>query len=245
MKKLFTKNNLYILIILIILAVSAVVRPNLISKGKEEVPPEQKGKTVVTVWMKESPDSETRKYQVDRYNKNNKDNIFIDFETYDKDYYNLLRTSLAAKQKPDIFEYAYYELVKNDEILNLNKLNVDQDRVGKDNFLYYNGEPMGAKISESNVKLIWNKQILKEAGLDPNKMPQTWNDVLEYSKKIKERFPDITPFEFPADTWGELKYSVGEASAAKGSIYSTFWNYKDGKYEFDYAKDILNIYSFL
>ena len=102
---------------------------------------------------------------------------------------------------------------------------------------------MGVKIFGNNVKFVWNKEMLKGAGLDPESQPKTFDELLDYSIKIKKAYPDVIPFEFPAYTYGELKISIGEASVNKGSIYTTFWDYKNAKYNFDYAKDILNIYN--
>ncbi len=43
-----------------------------------------------------------------------------------------------------------------------------------EDFVYFNGDPIGVRLSEENVKFIWNKEIFKKVGLDPNKPPQNW-----------------------------------------------------------------------
>ena len=36
------------------------------------------------------------------------------------------------------------------------------------------------------MAFIWNKKIFKKAGLDPEKPPATWADVVKYSAQIKK-----------------------------------------------------------
>jgi ABC-type glycerol-3-phosphate transport system substrate-binding protein len=42
------------------------------------------------------------------------------------------------------------------------------------------------------IPFVWNKQLFKQAGLDPNKGPKTWAEFLADAKKIKAK--GITPF---------------------------------------------------
>jgi multiple sugar transport system substrate-binding protein len=42
-------------------------------------------------------------------------------------------------------------------------------------------------VSSSNLGLFWNKRLFKEAGLDPEKPPKTWEELVEYSEQIKEK----------------------------------------------------------
>ena len=45
----------------------------------------------------------------------------------------------------------------------------------------------GIPFQRSTIVLYWNKEMFKEAGLDPNKPPATWNDMLEYAQKLTKR----------------------------------------------------------
>ena len=245
MKKTFSKYGVYILIIIVVLASSISYKVVLYNKGKHEAEAEsdKAGKDIVTVWMKDTADSETRGYQVDKFNKQNKNNIYIDFKTCkNDDYSNMLRISLAADKKPDIFQYGYFDLIKRDQLLSLDEVGLDTDKLNKDNIFYYNKTPYGVRLSGNSVKFAWNKDIFKSSGLDPEKGPKNWDEVIEYASKIKAAHPEVVPFEFPLYTFNELKISIGEPSVGLGSIYTTFWDYKKGEYNFDYAKDILNVY---
>lgn len=93
---------------------------------------------MVTLWLRNKGDYEVRKYEIDKFNKENKDDIYVDLKVYANDYFNLLRMSLATDTKPDIFQYGYYELVKDNTVMNLNELNLNKNSINDNNILYFN-----------------------------------------------------------------------------------------------------------
>jgi sn-glycerol 3-phosphate transport system substrate-binding protein len=46
------------------------------------------------------------------------------------------------------------------------------------------GKTWGVPFQRSTVVQYWNKEMFKEAGLDPNKPPQNWKELLETGKKL-------------------------------------------------------------
>ncbi|HOO33085.1 MAG TPA: ABC transporter substrate-binding protein [Thermotogota bacterium] len=42
-------------------------------------------------------------------------------------------------------------------------------------------------VSSSNLGLFWNKDLFREAGLDPETPPTTWEEIVEFSQIIKEK----------------------------------------------------------
>ena len=64
------------------------------------------------------------------------------------------------------------------------------------------------------MALIWNADIFKRAGLDPDKPPATWDDVVTYSKQIHDKLgiagyglvarknAGNTPYRFMPQLWG-------------------------------------------
>ena len=244
LKKIPFKFKVYIILVLVFLGMAYAYKFKLVESARIiEETDENKGKTIISVWLKDSAQADTRREQLERYNEENKDNIFIALNIEGKSYDNLLKTALATSDKPDIFEYGYSDLYRYDKMMDMKQFGLDMDKIGKENFIYYKKKPMGVKILGNNVKLIWNKDMLKGAGIDPESQPETFDELLDYGIKIKKAYPNVIPFEFPATTMGELQISIGEMSVNKGSIYTTFWDYKTGKYNFEYAKGILNTYS--
>ncbi|WP_332680700.1 ABC transporter substrate-binding protein [Bosea sp. (in: a-proteobacteria)] len=52
------------------------------------------------------------------------------------------------------------------------------------------GKTWGIPFQRSTVVLYWNKELFKEAGLDPEKPPTTWAEQLEFAKKLTKRDAD-------------------------------------------------------
>ncbi len=49
------------------------------------------------------------------------------------------------------------------------------------------GKTWGIPFQRSTIVLYWNKELFKEAGLDPNKPPASWQEMLEYAQKLTRR----------------------------------------------------------
>jgi sn-glycerol 3-phosphate transport system substrate-binding protein len=49
------------------------------------------------------------------------------------------------------------------------------------------GKVWGIPFQRSTIVLYWNKEAFKEAGLDPNRAPATWNEMVEYARKLTKR----------------------------------------------------------
>ncbi|MGE0715813.1 MAG: ABC transporter substrate-binding protein [Alphaproteobacteria bacterium] len=49
------------------------------------------------------------------------------------------------------------------------------------------GKTWGVPFQRSTVVLYWNKEAFKEAGLDPEKPPATWDEQVEMAKKLTKR----------------------------------------------------------
>ncbi len=49
------------------------------------------------------------------------------------------------------------------------------------------GKTWGAPFQRSTIVMYWNKEAFKEAGLDPEKPPATWDELVEDGKKLTKR----------------------------------------------------------
>ena len=43
-------------------------------------------------------------------------------------------------------------------------------------------------IKNNNSFMIWNKDMFKEAGLDPENPPETWDELIDASQKLTKDF---------------------------------------------------------
>lgn len=237
--------RVYSILVVVLLLTSLILLATSIriQRNKSEYPELAEGKSIVSIWLKESYYSESIGSVVDKYNNENNDNIYIDYHTYAEDYFNLLRLAMMTKDKPDIFQFGFYDFLKKEELFTLNEIGIDYSKALDNNVFYYKGKPMGVKVAGNTVKFIWNKDMFEKAGLDPERGPRNWDDVIKYARVIKEKIPQVIPFEFPAAGFYDLKVSIGETSVNQGDIYTSFWDYKNGKYDYNYSKEILEIYN--
>ena len=87
----------------------------------------------------------------------------------------------------------------------------------------WKGRTFGVPTNNETMALIWNAAIFKEAGLDPEKGPATWDDLVAFSKQIKDKTgkngyglvarvnAGNTPFRFMPELWAMGGGALDEA----------------------------------
>src|SRR5437773_1881862 len=88
-----------------------------------------------------------------------------------------------------------YTLIDEDAIVPFNDLAVSADDQAWIKSFYpafmansqTGGKVWGIPFQRSTIVLYWNKEAFKEAGLDPNRPPGTWKEMLEYAQKLTKR----------------------------------------------------------
>ena len=90
----------------------------------------------------------------------------------------------------------------------------------------WEGTGYGIPTNNETMALIWNAKIFEDAGLDPEKPPATWADVVAYSKQIHDKLGIAgyglvakqnhgnTPFRFMPTIWAFGGGALDEASEA-------------------------------
>jgi multiple sugar transport system substrate-binding protein len=104
--------------------------------------------------------------------------------------------------------------------------NVDEFWPGALKSVTWKGKTFGVPTNNETMALIWNSGIFRDAGLDPESPPATWDDVVAYSRKIKEKtgkngFGMVarvnagnTPFRFMPQLWAYGGGALDEAEAS-------------------------------
>lgn len=88
-----------------------------------------------------------------------------------------------------------YSLIDEDAIVPWDELiKTDADRAWLKSFFagfmensQTGGKTWGVPFQRSTIVLYWNKEMFKEAGLDPNKAPANWNEMVDYAKKLTRK----------------------------------------------------------
>lgn len=90
----------------------------------------------------------------------------------------------------------------------------------------WDGTGYGIPTNNETMGFIWNAKIFEDAGLDPEKPPATWDDVVAYSKQIHDNLgisgyglvakqnAGNTPFRFMPQLWAYGGGALDETSAA-------------------------------
>ncbi|WP_238882191.1 ABC transporter substrate-binding protein [Clostridium sp. YIM B02551] len=239
----FVKRNIKFFIFFFVMLVGAIVYKNYMQIGdvKDTDDPLMKGKEVVNVWLYKDDSSGTFEYLANNFNAENND-IYIKTNMYDKNYANILKTTMVNSDKVDIAQYGFYQMFTNNELLNLNDIGL-YNKQDRDPYFYYDGEPYGIKISSNIVKIIWNKDMLKKYGIGADSAPKTWNELISICEKLKSKDQSIIPLQLELKNIEDVKAIFGEPSAINDkNVYASLWSNKDGKYSLDSMKDIISVY---
>jgi ABC-type glycerol-3-phosphate transport system substrate-binding protein len=134
---------------------------------------------------------------VNEFNKNNKDNIFVKTEFIGE--YATLNQKIAAAVFAEIpphiaqvFETWTLKLKNEEAIVALDKY-MDSAEVGIDKNdivpallknVTIDGKVYSMPFNKSISALYYNKRLFAAAGLDPEKPPVTWDEFIEYGKKL-------------------------------------------------------------
>jgi multiple sugar transport system substrate-binding protein len=201
-------------------------------------PLDYKGK--LSFWYS-GPDASTPKVSVDKFNEfwaawketypgiplNDGDNLQnISYaELLDK-----LRTATAGGAGPDMLRLQILGGVEFAAKGYLQEINLADFGYKPENFwsgalksCTWNNKIYGVPTNNETMAFIWNKKVFERAGLDPNKAPATWADVVSYSKAIKDKtgkwgFGMVarvnhgnTPFRFMPILWAYGSGALDEA----------------------------------
>lgn len=131
---------------------------------------------------------------VDNYNKTNTDNIEIQMDIMPNDQLQQkLPAAIATGTAPDLVLFGVENIapyVSNDSLVDISDF-WDVTGVDKSNILenvlelsHVDGKLYGTPMQYNVSYLYWNKDLFKEAGLDPEKAPATLEELTEYAVKL-------------------------------------------------------------
>lgn len=206
------------------------------------------GKTVVNVWTEDRHDQEYVEQMIDKYNKENSDNIEIKQTVITEDYGNMLSLAYNGGTAPDISGFSVSSTPLNQFadtgiFLPLNEFIDADEEYQKVNEPYTHryeglnarGEQIYTVFSgmRSGVRVEYNKALLEKSGY--TELPTSLDDYIAMAKKITEDgsgeyygigFTSSSPFE-----------RLLEMSAQMSGIY--YYDYKNGRFDFSGYKPIL------
>ncbi len=187
------KTKMSILVVLSIL----LIITGCSSKGGSD----DSGQVTVTYWQHSSPARDAMiKSIVEDFEKEN-ENIKVELEFIpEADYNQKLITALGSGNAPDVFQIQsgmVPKFVDAESILPLDTNVMSKEMMEKEfigattEALQVNGEFYGVPTDTQTIIAFWNKGLYKEAGLDPEKGPETWDELFENAKVLTKFEGDL------------------------------------------------------
>lgn len=169
------------------------------------------------------------------FNAGHKDiQIKVEFKA-DQGFEQLLMTSAAAKTGPDVYDWwagpFTTDMGSRGALLDVTTLYPKEkwDQALGVEYVTVNGRRYAVPIELYYEILMYNRDVFKKAGLDPNTFPETWDQLMDACEKLKAI--GVAPFAF-ANKEGYIAdvlvegFSIEKFSDAedlkKSLIYGTF-----------------------
>ena len=154
--------------------------------------------TTVTFWNSfTGADGDMLVKMVDKYNKENTDGITVKMDI-SSDFDSQLSTAFAAGEGPTmILSSSAYRFTYGDYLQDVSDV-FDKTDLDKDDFIqsYLDYCSDGDTTYFVPFQIVgyymyWNKDLFKEAGLDPQTPPSTWDEWQEYASKITDSSKNV------------------------------------------------------
>ncbi|UKS28912.1 extracellular solute-binding protein [Paenibacillus sp. HWE-109] len=195
----------------------------------------------ITAWSNDRSAMDVVTEQVKQFNSANKD-VQINYVVQSDDYAKVLTLALQTNQAPDIFtRVGGIDYDKNKWVLPIEGL-VDQKLISTLKPFTSGKSPDGKLYSLPTTaitsRLIYNKDLFRSAGLDPEKPPVTFSEMKAAAKKITEAGKgESYGIGIPLKYVGYVDWGIDPLIAAgNGDLSSSTYNVKTGKFEMDKYK---------
>ncbi|MEK8210852.1 ABC transporter substrate-binding protein [Paenibacillus sp. FSL L8-0463] len=182
------------------------------------------------------------KNAIHQYNKSNPDHIEIIIMNLSTDVYgDTLNMLMTSGQGPDVFSVdngwlaTYVEKGYLAELSSfLNTGDLDRFPVWARDFAdssLYKGGIYFMPSSIETVRLIYNKQLFRNAGLDPEQPPVTFADMERFAGKISQAGVGVNKYGFGLPA-GDSQYSLQTGLEMSSTYSGTYlYNYRTGRYD--------------
>ncbi len=149
----------------------------------------------LTVWDWSVPDPKAMKKIDDAYMAEHPNVTIKRVHQPFASYFTLMHAAVAARKGPDLFmdyDSPFIFDFKNG-ILPLNDLRTPDDAKNLQGWQYdtEDGQILGVPFTGNGTIFYYNKALFRQAGLDPNKPPATWDEFINSCDKLKAA--GITP----------------------------------------------------
>lgn len=206
----------------------------------------------IRIWARGSgPDPGIRAI-IEKFNSS-QTSIKVQYEFFGENYASLVQLALAAKTAPDVFEantgLTVVGLAKVGYIISIDDLLSEELKSSlhpdtlKQKDLYYEGKIYSIPTRISGYRLLYNKDLFRKSGLDPDKPPKTLEDMRKYSAQIaKAGNGEFYGFGLALgveEVWNRVIDPINIAMG-EGGRYG--FDYKTGRFDMSYSKKLFSYY---
>lgn len=191
---------------------------------------------------------------VNKYNQTNKDGVEIELTVVADKYGDVLNMAFSSGEVPDVFSVGGPSLSKKlaenkwGEPLDKYMTPAFKSKFGDSVWVPYNNVYGGSTYTipdtVSTYKMIYNKDLFKQAGLDPEKPPKTFAELRDYAKKITAiGGGKVSGLGLPmGDGGGYIDATIlnGMGMNSIGSLRG--YDYKAGKFDFSVYKPLVQTF---
>ena len=147
-------------------------------------------KTVINIWSKDRHDADYVQKKVDEYNKNNTDNIEVNYQLYTDNYTQAVDMAVQSGEMPDILVFQdkmFDKYIGEDQWADLYEfMDDDMKEMFKDviheGYNEFDGKLYFIPTTGTTCRLFYNKEIFDRVGIE--NPPETLEEMVEDAKLI-------------------------------------------------------------
>lgn len=208
-------------------------------------------KIPVVFWTTQRHDLDFMEEQVALFNAQNTMNIEVSYEAMTDNYDNNLELAFQSNQAPDIFrpKSEIVPYIKKGMCVPIDDLLTEEDKarygdtLGIQNVNTYKGETYSIPTYGNNYRLIYNKDVFRKAGLDPEQPPKSMAELREYAKTITEKLKSQGVYGFAMNlknAYSAMYRSVDEVARLSDMFY---YDFTAGSYDFTAYAKVVQIFA--
>lgn len=204
-------------------------------------------KVIITIWTKDRHDAQFQQQKIDEYNKNNQDNIQVEYKMFGENYVQAITHAFENGKAPDLMVYTadiFYPYVKQGKFADLSPYIDDEFRdvfgdVMVENLNVYNGKCYFIPTTISQSKLFYNKSIFERVGI--KRPPTTVEELIRDAKYITTQLSKEGIYGFAANfnnAQSALTRTLMKQARMSTGIQNGF-NFSKGKYSFKEYQELI------
>lgn len=209
------------------------------------------GKIELTCWIRASSAENNQSITIDEFNES-QDKIHVTAECYGDNYEEMLKLASNSGELPDLFDVA--GLTTLSQYVDAGVVTPLDDYLTEEYKAEYNpsafkkylfdGKIYGIPSQTRFIRLYYNRDLFEKAGLDPDKGPETLEEMYDMAKKITDAGNgEFYGFGFPMKSSSTWERNIDLISILSGQTGPYAFDYTTGKFDFAKEKEVIEYFA--